>query len=98
MTRAWILLVCAASILQAGRRALLVGIDRYMTARGPTAPAAGYHQGIQPPAVQEMIRARALEGTPSRKSIDPLDGAVNDASAMKEILVQHFGYAERNTV
>lgn len=98
MTRAWMLLVCAASILQGERRALLVGIDRYMTAHGPTTAAAGQHPSIQPPAVQEMIRARAVEGTPSRKSIDPLDGAVNDALAMKEILVQHFGYAERNTV
>ena len=32
MRRAWILLVCAASILQAERRALLVGIDRYLPA------------------------------------------------------------------
>jgi len=71
------------------RRALLVGIDQYI------------QPGSQPGyRLSEANRKRlqAVQGTPSRRSLGKLDGAVNDAAAMKEMLIERFGFDERNII
>src|SRR4249919_1464603 len=84
--------VLAACLAPAGaevRRALLVGIDEY------TKPADRPGHQL---SKEDMERLRAIQGTPSRHSLAKLDGAFNDATAMKEILIQRFGFEERNIV
>jgi hypothetical protein len=71
------------------RRALLVGIDEYAQ------PAD--HPGYRLSAANRE-RLKAIQGTPSRRSLGKLDGAFNDAAAMKEILIQRFGFEERNVL
>jgi hypothetical protein len=71
------------------QRALLVGIDQYAE---PT-KRAGYE-----PSERTRSRLKAIDGRPSRTSLDRLDGAFNDAQAMKEILVGKFGFEERNVI
>jgi hypothetical protein len=77
--------------LQAGeRRALLVGIDRYLPYPGKATQV--------PLSERTKLRAKAIHGTFSRQSIPDLSGAVNDATAMKEILMDRFGFEERNII
>lgn len=70
------------------RRALLVGINDYSSIAQP-----GYIL-----SAQTQLRLKAIHGRPSRKALDKLDGAVNDAEAMKEMLVQRFGFDEENVI
>ncbi len=72
------------------RRALLVGIDRVRPA-GLTQP--GYRL-----SETNRKRLQAIQGTPSRRGLGKLDGAANDAAAMKEMLIQRFGFDERNII
>jgi len=71
------------------RRALLVGINDYSS----IAQQPGYVL-----SEQTLLRLRAVRGRPSRKTLDKLDGAVNDAEAMKEMLIQRFGFDEDNVI
>ncbi len=77
-----LVLLVAASPAQT-RRAVLVGIDEYSP--GPTPASA-------------TPRTRAIQGTPSRKSLEPLAGAQRDAEAMKQLLVERFGFEDRNVI
>lgn len=82
------LLILAAMTAHAEvRRALLVGIDEYMQ------PSPGYK-----PSSMTRERLKAIRGTPSRSMLDSLQGAANDARAMKEILIEKFGFEERNVI
>jgi Caspase domain len=90
--RAAALVILAASTVPAPaevRRALLVGIDQYIQ----PASQPGYR-------MSEMNRKRleAIQGKPSRAKLSNLDGAVNDAEGMKEILIERFGFEERNII
>jgi hypothetical protein len=78
------------SIQAAERRALLVGIDRYLPY--PDDP------GKRAPSERTKLRMQEIRGTSSRRSIPTLSGAVNDAVAMKEILIDRFGFEERNII
>lgn len=69
------------------RRALLVGIDEYMQ------PSPGFR-----PSEMTRERLKAIHGTPSRSKLDSLEGAFNDAQAMKEMLIQKFGFKEENII
>lgn len=69
------------------RRALLVGIDKYTEPIPATAPT--------PPA-DETSTASSHTPPSTRSGWIDLDGAVNDADAMKEILVSRYGFAEAN--
>jgi hypothetical protein len=71
------------------RRALLVGINDYSS----ITEQPGYIL-----SEQTQLRLKAIHGRPSRKALDKLDGAVNDAEAMKEMLVQRFGFDENNVI
>ncbi len=71
------------------RRALLVGIDEYVQ----PSDRPGYRL-----SAENRERLKAIQGTPSRRSLGKLDGAFNDATAMKELLIQRFGFEERNIV
>jgi hypothetical protein len=86
-TRCLLLLLATAIAQGQVKRALLVGIDRYT-------PNSGSYK------VSDQTRARlqAIHGTPSRSKLDSLEGAFNDAQAMKEMLVQKFGFDERNVI
>ncbi len=84
------LLVAACSAARAEvRRALVVGIDNYL-------------QPADRPNYQASERTRqrlnAVRGTPARRTLDNLDGAVNDAQAMRDLLVGRYGFEERNVV
>lgn len=74
----------------AERRALLVGIDRYIAY-----PREGNRT---PPSELAKLRLKAIHGSFERRSIPDLGGAVNDAAAMKEILIDRFGFEERNII
>lgn len=65
------------------RRALLVGIDEYMQPGGQPVP---------------QVTNRGVRGTPSRKSLDKLAGAHRDAEALKQLLVERFGFEEHNVI
>jgi hypothetical protein len=86
---------CLCLILAAGmahaevRRALLVGIDDYIQ----PAQAQGYQ-----PSERTRVRLKAIDGSPSRRKLDRLEGAFNDAKAMKEILIERFGFEESNVI
>ena len=84
--------IVAASISMAHtevRRALIVGIDEY----AESAQHAGYQ-----PSERTRLRLQAVDGRPSRTNLDKLDGAYNDAQAMKEMLVGKFGFDEHNVI
>ena len=84
---AFVLLVFSTPAWAEVRRALLVGINVY-------SPATD-HREISD---QAKLRLSAIRGTPSRRTLEPLDGAVNDAEAMKEMLVRRFGFDESNII
>jgi hypothetical protein len=69
------------------RRALLVGIDEY------TRPSPN---GVHPPSERTRARLQRIHGTPARKSLMNLDGAVNDASQFRDLLVRRFGFRKEN--
>jgi len=71
------------------RRALIVGIDRYLQ------PADHPDYKLSDRA---RVRLKAIQGTPGRRIIPKLDGASNDARAMKEILIERFGFDESNII
>ena len=71
------------------RRALLVGIDDYI------APDKGQ---VYQPSERNRQRLKSIHGAPSRQILAKLDGAFNDATAMKEILIQRFGFEDRNVI
>jgi hypothetical protein len=69
------------------RRALLVGIDDY------TKPSPEYK-----PSQMTWARLKAIHRSPSRLNLDSLKGPFNDAQAMKEMLIQKFGFEESTTI
>jgi hypothetical protein len=71
------------------RRALIVGIDQYMD----PAHAGGYQL-----SEQTRTRLKAIHGTGARTRLESLEGAVNDAQAMKEMLIARFGFEESNVI
>jgi len=77
-------------IQAAERRALLVGIDHYIPYPGNAVPAT--------PSELTKLRRKEVHGSFARRSIPDLGGAVNDALAMKEILIDRFGFEERNII
>jgi hypothetical protein len=84
------LLIVAAGLARAEvRRALIVGIDEYMD----PAKTRGYQ-------VSQLTRDRlkAIHGPGGRSHLDHLAGAVNDARAMKEMLMARFGFEESNII
>jgi hypothetical protein len=84
------LLILAAGLARAEvRRALIVGIDEYMD----PAKTRGYQ-------VSQLTRDRlkAIHGPGGRSHLEHLAGAVNDARAMKEMLMARFGFEESNII
>lgn len=81
------LLLAAAAAHAEVRRALLVGIDHYMQ------PSRAYKS-----SAMTRERLKAVRGSPSRTTLESLDGAVNDAQAMKEILIEKFGFKAENII
>lgn len=71
------------------RRALLVGIDQYSQPE-----ARPNYQRSE----RTLERLTVLHGNPARRTIENLNGAFNDARAIKELLVQHFGFDESNII
>jgi hypothetical protein len=85
---AFVLVTFAAIMMRAEvRRALLVGIDEYME------PSPAYKR-----SEMTRVRLKAIHGSPSRSRLDSLEGAFNDARAMKEMLIQKFGFEESNII
>ncbi len=84
-------LICLVVLAGAGqaatRRALLVGINRY--------PLPIQRPKYQP-SPGTLARLKAIKGTPSRELLPDLDGAFNDALSLKRMLIEKFGFEERN--
>lgn len=74
------------------RRALLVGIDTYNPRPGAHAPAGVFGGAAGKPSASPKA-ARLSQGTWT-----DLDGAVNDARAMREVLVRRFGFPPDNVL
>lgn len=71
------------------RRALVVGIDHY------TRPDKSH-----PAVLSANTKARLVQihGKPSRTEISDLEGAVNDATQLRDLLIRKYGFAEKNIV
>jgi hypothetical protein len=69
------------------RRALLVGIDEY------TRPSS---HGVHQLSDRTRTRLQQIRGRPSRKSLMNLDGAVNDAWQLQNLLVRQYGFRKEN--
>jgi hypothetical protein len=82
-------LLVAAGAAAETRRALVVGIDHY------TRPDKS-----RPVVVSAETRARLakIHGKPSRTEIADLEGAVNDAAQVRDLLIHKYGFAEKNIV
>jgi uncharacterized caspase-like protein len=70
------------------RRAVIVGIDKYV-------PAA---RGTANLSERARARTRAIQGKPSRTTLVDLDGAVNDAESIQALLIKRFGFEKQNIV
>jgi hypothetical protein len=84
-------IICFLAVFAHGevRRALVVGIDDY-------ADPANAHD--YKPSTLTRERLKAIHGNTPRERIDSLQGAFNDARAIKEILVARFGFEESNVI
>src|SRR5579863_5459637 len=65
------------------RRALLVGIDHYIRPGTSGAPAL---------SAKTKERLAAVQGRPSRAQIADLEGAVNDAVQLRELLIRKYKF------
>jgi hypothetical protein len=79
----------SATLSAQTRRAVIVGIDEYLT----PAKVPGYQ-----PSVTTSKRLSTVRGKPSRESLTTLDGAYNDATQMKTMLISRFGFKESDIV
>lgn len=89
MRRAALLVIAALLARGETRRALVVGIDQY------THPLA---VPTYQPSLLTLERRKAVHGEMARPFIDSLQGAYNDARAMKEMLVARLGFEEKNVI
>ncbi len=93
MKRACACLLAALAVSSAAqgavRRALIVGIDQDLDATGPSA---------YQPSSQTQIRLRSIHGQPSRSAPPPLDGSVNDAEGIRDLLVTRFGFEASDVI
>jgi len=82
-------LLVAAGASGETRRAVVVGIDHY------TRPDKS-----RPVVLSAETKARQtqIQGKPSRTEISDLEGAVNDAAQLRELLIRKYGFADRNIV
>src|SRR5271157_4926408 len=71
------------------RRALLVGIDHYLRPGTSGTPAL---------SARTKERLAQLQGQPSRKQIADLEGAVNDAVQLRELLIGKYKFEPKNVV
>src|SRR5258708_21714127 len=85
----FLLSVGCANVSAQTRRALLVGIDEYIR---PSQDAVQEH------SERTRERLRSLRGRPGRKNVMNLDGAVNDVTRMKELLVGRFQFEKSNVI
>lgn len=79
-----------SEVMAATRRALLVGINDYVTSAQPGTPA--------PDQTTKAIRVPPKPSEKGRGAWTNLDGAVNDVDSMSEILAQYFGFDRKNIV
>jgi len=88
--RALLLIVFLSGTAHAGtRRALLVGIDHYL--RPDTS-------GVSAVSGKTKERLTKVQGRPSRSEISDLEGAVNDAIQLREVLIGKYGFEARNII
>lgn len=90
--KSWVFLLTLLVVTGASaetRRALVVGIDHYI-----------HPDKSRPVVLSANTRARLaqIHGTPSRKEISDLEGAVNDATQVRDLLIHKYGFAEKNIV
>jgi hypothetical protein len=71
------------------RRALLVGIDHYIRRDTSDAPAL---------SLETKERLAKVQGRPSRSKISDPEGAVNDASQMRDLLISKYKFEARNII
>ena len=82
-------LALAAGASGETRRAVVVGIDHY------TRPDKSQPMVLSGNA---KVRLAQIQGKPSRTAISDLEGSVNDAVQLRELLIQKYGFAEKNVV
>jgi hypothetical protein len=71
------------------RRALLVGIDHYIR------PGTS---GVPAPSLKTKERLAQVQGRPSRSQIADLEGAVNDAVQLRDLLINKYKFDPRNII
>ncbi len=71
------------------RRALVVGIDHY-TRSDKSHPAVL--------SANSKARLTHIHGRPSRTDIADLEGAVNDAAQLRDLLIHKYGFTEKNII
>ena len=71
------------------RRALLVGIDHYIRPGTSAAPAL---------SAKTKERLAKVQGRPSRTQISDLEGAVNDALQLRDLLIKKYKFDPKNVV
>src|SRR5579859_7558309 len=81
--------VGGANVSAQTRRALLVGIDDYIH------PSQSARQDL---SERTRERLRSLRGKPGRKNLINLDGAVNDVTRMRDLLIGRFGFEKANVI
>ena len=79
---------CANASAQT-RRALLVGIDEYMRPSQNATPEL---------SERTRERLRSVSGRPGRKDLMNLDGAVNDVTRIRDLLIGRFGFEKSNVI
>src|SRR5438309_1850195 len=80
-------IACCAMGCAETRRALLVGINEYL----PADPNA-----VAKPWTPSALRPVPVYGKASRSKLNSLEGAVNDAEQMADVLEQRFGFRKEN--
>ena len=83
------LLFAAGASSAETRRAVVVGIDHYI--RPDKSHPAVLSAGTK-------ARMGQIHGKPSRTEIGDLEGAVNDATQLRDLLIHKYGFAEKNIV
>jgi Caspase domain len=86
---AYLLLALCGDLFAQTRRAVLVGIDQY------TRPSLGVSYELSP---RTRARLSRISGTPSRKDLMNLDGAVNDARQLHDLLIRQYAFRPENTL
>ncbi len=79
----------AASAHAETRRALLVGIDHYIRPGKSDTPAL---------SAKTKERLAKVQGRPSRTQISDLEGAVNDAVQLRDLLIRKYKFDPKNIV